>query len=322
MTNINPFELSSCKPNHFGFGGLNRNIEFREQSDWLEILYKRNNTKFVPLWKSQNLFLHSDDIKNKAPIPAFPEISEFKDISDCGENHTLLGFKNINNEEIGYIGVDLSALDYEEVDRKVCSWGSFQDLREIGPLIDSYDGSILSYARGIIIWNSKNRFCCFCGSQTISSKSGHQRDCENFNCNTKHFPRTDPAVIMLIHDGNRTLLGRQEIWPEGMYSTLAGFVEPGETLENAVAREVFEESGIEVKNVSYHSSQPWPFPSSLMLGFYAEAKSFDININKSEIEDVQWFTRGELKNFSNQNKYLPRELSISRRLIEDWINWK
>ena len=119
----------------------------------------------------------------------------------------------------------------------------------------------------------------------------------------------------------KTLLGRHQIWPKGMYSTLAGFVEPGETLENAVAREVYEESGVKVQNIKYHSSQPWPFPSSLMMGFFAEAKTLEIKIDAEEIEDVQWFSKRELLNFSDQQKFLPRKLSISRRLIEDWINF-
>jgi NAD+ diphosphatase len=124
---------------------------------------------------------------------------------------------------------------------------------------------------------------------------------------------------MLVHDGDRALLGRQKIWPAGMYSTLAGFVEPGESLEEAVAREVFEEAGIEIRDVRYHSSQPWPFPCSLMLGFHAEAKSTTIKIAEDEIDDAQWFSRDEMKNFDAQGKYLPRQISISRRLIEDWL---
>ena len=124
---------------------------------------------------------------------------------------------------------------------------------------------------------------------------------------------------MLVHDRDRALLGRQHFWPEGMYSLLAGYVEPGETIEHAVAREVYEESGIIVKNVKYLHSQPWPFPSSLMLGFTAEAVTEKINYNDNEIEDVQWFTRDEMLDFKSQGKFLPRELSISRRLINDWL---
>ena len=126
-------------------------------------------------------------------------------------------------------------------------------------------------------------------------------------------------MIMLVYDDDRILLGRQSVWKKGMYSTLAGFLEPGETLEEAVAREVFEEANIEVEDVSYHSSQPWPFPASIMLGFYAKARSTEIRRNDEEVEDVQWFTRGEVSQFSKLGKSLPRKDSIARCLIEDWL---
>ena len=152
-------------------------------------------------------------------------------------------------------------------------------------------------------------------------KGGHQRICTNRSCNSPAFPRTDPAVIMLVYDRARdkALLGRQAVWPEGLYSTLAGFVEPGETLEEAVAREVYEETGIDVCDVRYHSSQPWPFPASIMLGFYAEAKTTDIFRRDDELEDAQWFSRDDLMNFQALGKSLPRKDSIARRLIEDWL---
>ena len=134
-----------------------------------------------------------------------------------------------------------------------------------------------------------------------------------------HFPRTDPAVIMLVHDGDRALLGRQKVWVPGMHSTLAGFVEPGESLEEAVAREVFEEVGIRVRNVRYHSSQPWPFPASIMLGFHAEAATTELRIDTDEIENAAWFTREELLDFEALGNTLPRKDSIARRLIEDWL---
>ena len=150
-------------------------------------------------------------------------------------------------------------------------------------------------------------------------KAVQQIDCKVITCRKPVFPRTDPAVIMLVYDDDRILLGRQSIWKKGMYSTLAGFLEPGETLEEAVAREVFEEANIEVEDVSYHSSQPWPFPASIMLGFYAKARSTEIRRNDEEVEDVQWFTRGEVSQFSKLGKSLPRKDSIARCLIEDWL---
>ncbi len=195
----------------------------------------------------------------------------------------------------------------------------FAELREVGPMVDGRDGSVLAYARAMLYWHGKHIYCGRCGQATSVEKMGHQRKCVSTNCGEMHFPRTDPAVIMLIEDGERVLLGRQAIWPEGMYSTLAGFVEPGETIEHATAREVFEEVGIQIGNIRYQHSQPWPFPSSLMLGLYATALTTELNINKDEIDHAQWFTRDELLNFADQGKFLPRQLSISRRLIDDWL---
>jgi NAD+ diphosphatase len=140
------------------------------------------------------------------------------------------------------------------------------------------------------------------------------------SCKTHHFPRTDPAVIMLVTRGDEALLGHSQRFPNStMYSTLAGFVEPGESLEEAVRREVLEESGIRVGDVRYHSSQPWPFPGSIMLGFYAEGISEAITIDKEELLDVQWFSRAKLVDHKQHGFSLPRADSIARRLIEDWI---
>src|SRR5262249_4560440 len=154
--------------------------------------------------------------------------------------------------------------------------------------------SLLAYARGLMHWHARHGFCGVCGSRTESASAGHVRKCTNPDCGASHFPRTDPAVIMLVHDGDKALLGRQKVWPQGMYSTLAGFVEPGESLEETVRREVYEETGIAVGEVVYHSSQPWPFPASLMIGFHAEARSRTINRVDSELEDAGWFSRAEL----------------------------
>jgi NAD+ diphosphatase len=141
--------------------------------------------------------------------------------------------------------------------------------------------------------------------------------CTNPACRHEHFPRTDPAIIVLVSDGERALLGRQASWPVGRYSTIAGFVEPGESLEDAVAREVFEETGIKVDQIEYHSSQPWPFPSSLMLGFTAHALTTQILRRVDELEDAQWFTRADL---ASGRPLVPPGVSISFRLIEHWFD--
>jgi len=184
---------------------------------------------------------------------------------------------------------------------------------------------LLAQTRGFAFWHRNHRFCGACGSPTDSRQGGHVRACANPDCGKQHFPRTDPAVIMLITrpgpDGGACLLGRQAVWPRGMVSTLAGFVEPGETLEQAVAREVEEESGIvvDLASVSYRASQPWPFPSSLMLGYRATAVTTEIDESIEELEEARWFTRGQLPQIEEMGYRLPRVDSIARWLIEEWL---
>jgi NAD+ diphosphatase len=181
------------------------------------------------------------------------------------------------------------------------------------------DAAVLAHARGLMHWRVRHRFCGVCGGGCEPRSAGHAMVCTQ--CNAQHFPRTDPAVIMLVHKGDRCVLGHSQRFPTlTMYSTLAGFVEPGESLEEAVAREVLEESAIRVGRVSYHSSQPWPFPASIMLGFYAEALSEEITIDPTELRDARWFTRAELRDHERHGFSLPRRDSIARRLIEDWMD--
>src|SRR4029077_16597742 len=164
------------------------------------------------------------------------------------------------------------------------------------------------------------RFCGSCGSPTRSEEAGHMRRCTDPACHAMHFPRTDPAVIMLVTDGDRALLGRNKNFIPGMYSTLAGFVEPGESLEDAVAREGREETAIEVGAVHYHSAQPWPFPANIMLGFYAEATSSAITVDYGELEDARWFERDWMLSHADDDSFrLPGKDSIARRLLEDWL---
>ena len=204
----------------------------------------------------------------------------------------------------------------------------FLDLRAVGMRIDGDDGALLTYAKGLSFWHSQTQFCSCCGSALINSQGGHVKLCTNTDCAQMVFPRTDPAVIMLVTHADdrgveRCLLGRNPVWPPGMYSTLAGFVESGESLEQAVAREVFEESGIKVENVQYIASQPWPFPRSIMLGFKARAITTDITIDEQELEDAQWFSRDQLNEFgtwgdASYTYQLPRSDSIASFLINQW----
>ena len=153
--------------------------------------------------------------------------------------------------------------------------------------------------------------------KALPAKSGHVLVCTNPSCRHEQFPRIDPAIIVLVSDGERALLGRQASWPVGRYSTIAGFVEPGESLEDAVVREVFEETGIEVDRIEYQSSQPWPFPASLMLGFTAHAVTTEVHLRDQELEDARWFTRAAL---TSNGALLPPRQSISYRLIEQWFD--
>lgn len=216
-----------------------------------------------------------------------------------------------------YFAVDLSDLEAPIAELGLEPAHCLMGLREIAPLVSQPEGALLAYASGILTWHRRHRYCGVCGNETLPASGGHVRTCGSERCKEIHFPRTDPAVIMLVTDGDQCLLGRQSSWPEGVYSTLAGFVEPGESLEEAVRREVREETGVELAEVRYHSSQPWPFPSSLMLGFTARATTRDVRPQHEELEDARWFTRGELRR--REGVELPSAISIARRLIEDWL---
>jgi NAD+ diphosphatase len=195
--------------------------------------------------------------------------------------------------------------------------GEFADIRKLGGLLPAGEASVLAYARGLIHWQSRTRFCGVCGNPCVPASAGHVMHCTG--CGIDHFPRSDPAVIMLVVRDDSILMGHATRFPEGMYSTLAGFVEPGESLEEAVRREVFEETGVRVGEVAYHSSQPWPFPSSLMLGFYGEGLTEAIEFRDEELADARWFTRAMCQDPEAHGFRLPGPDSIARRLIEDWL---
>lgn len=203
--------------------------------------------------------------------------------------------------------------------------GEWTPLRGLLPFLadDALAGApLVFHALGLAEWLWATRFCPRCGEPLTPRAAGHELACANGHV---QFPRTDPAVIMIVTAGEpgaedeRCLLGRQAVWPEGRYSTLAGFCEPGETLEDAVRREVREESGVVVGDVEYFGNQPWPLPASLMLGFVGRATSTEIEVDRHELEDARWFTRAEMTDLAEAGTLLlPRGVSISRSLVEHW----
>jgi NAD+ diphosphatase len=195
---------------------------------------------------------------------------------------------------------------------------AWSNLRHVGPSLSDEDASLVVHALALAEWHAAHRFCPACGSRLTVAAAGHVLTCSG--CGRQHFPRTDPAVIMLVTDDeDRALLGRQPRWPEGRYSTLAGFVDPGESLEDAVRREVAEEVGVEIGEVTYLGNQPWPFPSSLMVGFFAEALTTEILVDENEISQARWFTRDQMREEAEAGTLLlPGPISISRTLIETW----
>jgi len=193
---------------------------------------------------------------------------------------------------------------------------ALEELRPLASVLTAEEAGLLAYVRALAVWRSRHRHCGVCGALTLPTHAGHCLTCSNPACGQEYFPRIDPAIIVLVSDGERALLGRQASWPARRYSTIAGFVEPGESLEDAVAREVAEETGVMVTQVHYHSSQPWPFPSSVMLGFQARAPAGSAVRVGPELEDARWFTRAQL---ASGEALAPPSQSISWRLIESWL---
>jgi NAD+ diphosphatase len=301
----------SERANVYSGHGLDRAHQRRGDSDWLESRLVHAESRIYPLWRSHNLVSSLED-----PRASWLNGAQAASLVAAAADWAFLGM----SDSQPHFAIDLTPLEKPEEAAGLSANGTFVDLRQVGAFMAPQEAALLAYARGLIYWHQRHRHCGLCGAPTLSVEGGYLRRCSDAACATPQFPRTDPAVIMLVHDGRRCVLGRQKKWPPGLYSTLAGFVEPGESLEEAVIREVREEAGLEVERLRYRSSQPWPFPSSLMVGFHALARYGPITIDREELADARWFTKAELLAAPEDERLrLPRRDSIARQLIVEWL---
>lgn len=307
----------------FGGSGLERAAHHRADPEKLETL--RTSGKAIALWRGKPLF----DYENKALMRLAPDHDV---LSEAVESPIFIGIEEDGTAIFAY---DISP--WEDPAQDAAAMANFLDpsqnrypgfsdaqvfteLRGIMAKMTPRDAELAATARGVFEWHRNHPCCAKCGARSTIAMAGWQRDCES--CGAHHFPRTDPVVIVLATKGNSVLMGRSPGWPDGMYSLLAGFMEPGETMEAAARREVFEESGIRLGKVRYLSSQPWAFPASLMIGCAGEAENGDITIDPKEIEDARWFTREEVFAATHgENPALKpaRKGSIAHFLIHNWL---
>ncbi len=305
-------------------GHLDRAGILRKDEVWVREQLSSAAARFVPLWRDRNLVTPLEDGAGD-PMAVTFAAGEAHAWREAAGQWVLLG---LLPDRTPLIALDLSACE-EQHAYGLADGHRFFDLRRVGPLLSVTDAALCAYARGMLYWHRQHGFCSRCGSPTHSRQGGHVRACSDAGCGHITFPRTDPAVIMLVvceraGEPPLCLLGRDPRWPPGTYSTLAGFVEPGESLEEAVAREVHEETGVRVTDVTYRASQPWPFPASIMLGFHARAHDTTLHLDTEEVEDARWFTAREIASFGEWGDdsaplRVPRRDSIARYLIDSWV---
>jgi NAD+ diphosphatase len=311
-------KLSNLPGNTFSGVPLDRVDHLRTDASWVKSQLDNPASRFVAVWNEQSIVIEGTE-----PRAALDDRRAIEGwLEDWAEGAAPLALLGVTEDEsaIAHFAIDLSHLPEEAVISRYAG-GALMDLRDSVQLVPAPEAAILAYARGLMYWHRKNGFCAACGHKSVARKAGHERACTNEACGATHFPRTDTAVIVLVHDGDDALLCRQSHWPPGMHSTLAGFLEPGESLEENVAREIFEESGVRLSDVRYHSSQPWPFPASIMVGFMAKAASREINVDEKELEYANWYNRDWLRDVKPSDDFrMPGEYSIARRLLRDWID--
>ena len=302
MTNSNDMPLAA-KP-------IDRAAHRRLDEAWLEEAFKREDV-LVLLMRNGEPFVHPG--RNSGLVWMGPEAARISP----GSPRLFLGEDKAGTPVFAIDLPERFALDGSLIEGA----GEFLDFRAAAGSIPEMDANCASTARSIFMWHQSHRFCSKCGSESAMVEAGWKRQCPS--CGAEHFPRTDPVAIMLAVKDGKALIGRQKMWPPGFYSCLAGFCEPGETIEQAAAREIFEEAGVvtDAASAEYIACQPWPFPSSLMVGLILEAEGFDISIDEKEIETARWVTREEMVrilNHSHEEIFGPPPMAIAHHIMKAW----
>ncbi len=306
-------------PHVFAGNPLDRGDTYRRDQAWLDAQALNTQSRFLPLWQLNVLIQAEPETQLGWVSPA--DIARL----DLDVPPVFLGLR----DGVAHFAIDVSQLGDPRHEFNLEETWRFEDSRAAATALSSAETGILAQSRAQLDWHKRHQFCSVCGQRTVQSRGGLVRKC--MACKAEHFPRTDPVAIMVVTDGERCLLGqsRGRLSRTGTYSALAGFMDQAESIEEAVRREVKEEAGIEVGQVCYHSSQPWPFPSSLMIGCHGRALTTDIHIDNEEMTDVRWFTRADVLSAlrgDHPDLRVPAPIAIAHHLIKAWatseVRWE
>ena len=297
---------------------LNRTANLRNDVDWIKSIKEDQKTKYIIFFNEKPLINPSSDHSKNSEIKLF----DFNQLDNLLEKAQYLVFLG-QNEGKSFFAVDLSNIEQIKENKNIMGESKFIDVRSIAPNLSSENTGILAQAKSMISWNNAYTYCTKCkGAKLETKEAGYKKLCNS--CKTEFFPRVDPVVIMLPIYKDKCLLGRQKIFPPRMYSALAGFLEPGETIEDAVKREINEESGLTAIDVEYKFTQPWPFPFQLMIGCIANVENDVLKLDYDELEDAVWLSREDLNRVfvgkSPQRIWIPPAMAIAHQLIVHWMH--
>ncbi len=299
----------------FAGNPLNRASEKRTDSDWIAAKRRDPSSLVLPLWRLAPLLLGPDTSSGPTELGLLrPEVAD-----SLADDETTCVFLGLDSDT-AIFAIDISKAEDPAKEGPLAGLGHFRDARMAAQIVSVRDAAIIAQAKALIDWHQRHGFCPKCGAPTKMMDAGYRRLCDK--CNAEHFPRVDPVVIMLATDGDACLVGRGKHFPPAMFSALAGFMEPGETIEEAVRRELMEEASVRVGEVTYYATQPWPFPSSLMIGCFAKAESRDVKVDDNELAEVRWLERSLARELVLGKRVdgiqVPPSIAIAHHLIRAW----